>query len=97
MVHELTFASIHGLVVAYERVAEMPGTQGCEIDLDRLQLCFTTRFPLAEAASRALAAAHGLVSARCWPSPPPLFAFARADQSAIDSSTSITGIPSSTG
>ena len=107
MHHELDFAEVHGLASAYELVAEMNGVQSCEIDLDRLRLTFTTRFPLAEPARRALDRASGLVSVRCWPTPAPVFPFsmevdaalaAAPDvHSAIDSSTSMTGMPSSTG
>lgn len=105
MVHELEFAHFGGLVDAYALVAEVSGVQSCEIDLDQLRLTFSTRFPLAEPLRLALQLAGGLVSARCWPNPAPLLAFARAagaapradGQSAIDSSTSITGMPSSTG
>jgi hypothetical protein len=104
MLHELEFADVHGLVDAYELVAELGSVQGCEIDLDRLQLRFVARFPLAEPTRAALNRAQGLVGARCWPTPPPVFDFAKAvavvpasAQSAIDSSTSMTGMPSSTG
>ena len=105
MVHELDFAHVRGLVDAYAMLAEVEGVQSCELDLDQLRLTFTTRFPLAEPTRRALHLAGDLVSARCWPTPAPLFAFSGAvaeasrasGQSAIDSSTSMTGMPSSTG
>jgi hypothetical protein len=103
VLHELDFADVYGLVNAYEVVAQVSGVQSCEIDLDRMQLSFSTRFPLDEAARDALERAQGLVRARCWPAPQPIFEFAAAiaaakrDQSEIDSSTSITGMPSSTG
>jgi hypothetical protein len=105
VVHELDFADVHGLVDAYEVVAQLGVVQSCEIDLDQLQLRFITRFPLAESTRAALNRSRGLVRVRCWPAPPPLFDFAKAvaaqppisAQSVIDSSTSITGISSSTG
>jgi hypothetical protein len=104
VVHELDFADVHGLAVAYEVVAELGCVQSCEIDLDRLQLTFTTRFPLAQATRDALNRSGGLVQVRCWPAPAPVFSFADAVaaatpavESAIDSSTSMTGMPSSTG
>jgi hypothetical protein len=107
VVHELEFADVHGLLEAYARVAELGGVQSCELDLDQLRLTFSTRFPLAEPARAALQRASGLRAVRCWPAPAPPFDFVgvrgaalreRAeDQSAIDSSTSMTGMPSSTG
>ncbi len=104
MVHELDFTDVHGLVGAYEVVAQAGCVQSCEIDLDTLRLTFTTRFPLVEAIRDALNGAQGLIGARAWPAPAPLFQFAEAAaaaaisaQSAIDSSTSMTGMPSSTG
>jgi hypothetical protein len=107
VVHELDFVDVHGLVEAYALVADVGGVQSCELDLDRLRLTFSTRFPLAEPARLALQRARGLLAVRCWPAPVPRFAFAEAlgspardpepDQSAIDSSTSMTGMPSSTG
>lgn len=107
MVHELEFADVHGLVEAYGLVAELGGVQSCELDLDQLRLCFSTRFPLAEPARAALQRARGLRAVRSGPAPAPLFRVVGAhaappreraeDQSAIDSSTSMTGIPSSTG
>ena len=81
--HELDFADVRGLVEAYEVVAQAGGVQSCEIDLDRLQLTFTTRFPLAAATRAALDRAQGLMRARCWPAPVPVFAFAEAAAAAL--------------
>jgi len=104
MLHGLEFEDVRGLVDAYEVVAQLGSVQSCEIDLDRLQLRFVARFPLAEPTRDALNRAQGLVNARCWPTPAPVFDFAKAvavvaasAQSGIDSSTSMTGMPSSTG
>ena len=104
MLHELDFADVHGLVGAYEVVAQLGSVQSCEIDLDRLQLRFVARFPLDEPTREALNRAQGLCGSRCWPTPAPVFDFAKPGalapataQSAIDSSTSMTGMPSSTG
>jgi hypothetical protein len=106
VVHELDFADVHGLVDAYEVVAQAGSVQSCEIDLDRMQLTFTTRFPLAPETRDALNQSPGLLRARCWPAPAPVFSFADAvaaaappgaAQSAIDFSTSITATSPSTG
>ncbi|HEU4427414.1 MAG TPA: hypothetical protein VFT98_01555 [Myxococcota bacterium] len=78
MLHELDFADVYGLSIAYSLIAETSGVQSCEIDLDRMQLTFTTRFPLADATRDALNRAGGLVSARCSPSPKPAFELADA-------------------
>jgi hypothetical protein len=78
VVHELDFADVQGLIDAYEVVAQIGGVQSCEIDLDRVQLTFVTRFPLPELALAALNDTPGLLRARCWPAPVPAFAFAEA-------------------
>jgi hypothetical protein len=90
VVHELDFADVHGLVCAYEVVAQAGGVQSCEIDLDRMQLTFTTRFPLADDTRAALDRAQGLVRARCWPAPVPVFAFAEA---AAAAAAVVAGVP----
>jgi hypothetical protein len=105
MLHEIDFADVHGLVGAYSLVADLPGVQSCEIDLDVLRLSFHTRFPLPETARHALERTAGLVRVRSAVALAPLFTLAEAAlaavrdeaQSAIDSSTSMTGMPSSTG
>jgi hypothetical protein len=78
VLHELDFADVYGLSVAYSLIAETSGVQSCEIDLDRMQLTFTTRFPLADATREALNRAGGLVRVRCSPSPKPAFDLADA-------------------
>jgi hypothetical protein len=88
MMHELDFADVHGLVGAYELVAQAGCVQSCEIDLDQLRLTFTTRFPLAEAIRDALNGATGLVGARAWPAPVPVFEFAAAAAAAVSGASS---------
>ena len=78
MLHELDFADVYGLSVAYSLIAETSGVQSCEIDLDRMQLTFTTRFPLSDATREALDRAGGLVRVRCSASPKSAFELADA-------------------
>jgi len=78
LLHELDFADVYGLTLAYALIAETGSVQSCEIDLDRMQLTFTTRFPLADATRAALERAGGLVGVRCSPSPKPAFELAAA-------------------
>jgi hypothetical protein len=78
VLHELDFADVYGLTTAYALIAETGAVQSCEIDLDRMQLTFTTRLPLADATREALNRAGGLVRVRCSPSPKPVFEFAAA-------------------
>jgi hypothetical protein len=105
MLHEIDFADVHGLVGVYSLVADLAGVQSCEIDLDLLRLSFHTRFPLPEGMRLALERTPGLVRVHSAVAVAPLFTLAEAvaaatrdeAQSAMESSTSMSGMPSSTG